>query len=75
MKKLLALIILVLFVSGCSTNTERILSLTTLGAATGAIIGHQSGNLWEGASIGAGVGAISGLIWNDILRDMYPCPR
>ncbi len=36
-----------------------------LGAATGAIIGHQSGKQGEGALIGAGVGAITGAIVGD----------
>lgn len=36
-----------------------------LGAATGAIVGHQSGRQGEGALIGAGVGALTGAIVGD----------
>ena len=36
-----------------------------LGAATGAIIGHQSGKQGEGALIGAGVGALTGALVGD----------
>lgn len=39
-----------------------------LGAASGAIIGHQSGNAGEGALIGAGVGAITGALVGDHVR-------
>jgi hypothetical protein len=50
-----------------------------LGAATGAIIGHQSGRQGEGALIGAGVGALTGAIVGDQVdenrgRPVSPAP-
>lgn len=36
-----------------------------IGAASGAIIGHQSGKQGEGALIGAGVGALTGALIGD----------
>jgi len=52
-----------LFVSSCSTGThasQNISSGALLGAAAGAVIGHQSGNALEGAALGGVVGGLAG---------------
>ena len=41
---------------------------TGLGAATGAIIGHQTGRGGEGAAIGAGLGALGGALMGSALE-------
>jgi uncharacterized protein YcfJ len=49
--------------SGCRNDAGTFAAVGTgLGAATGAIIGHQSGHAGEGALIGAGAGALGGYI-------------
>ena len=49
--------------SGCRNDAGTFAAIGTgLGAATGAIIGHQSGHGGEGALIGAGAGALGGYI-------------
>ena len=58
----LVLVIAMAF-TGCATTHHGQDSAVIgglLGAATGAIIGNQSGDAGEGALIGAGVGAIAG---------------
>jgi hypothetical protein len=52
-----------MFLSGCRNDAGTFAAIGTgLGAATGAIIGHQSGHGGEGALIGAGAGALGGYI-------------
>ena len=57
-------ILLATFV-GCATMEESMVAGGTLGAMTGAIIGHQSGETGPGAVIGAGVGALLGALSHD----------
>ena len=55
----------ILFAGGCGESnnaTDGALIGAGLGAAAGAIIGHQSGSAGEGAAIGAGAGALGGYI-------------
>lgn len=74
---------------GCATGPEAQTGTVLggiLGAATGGIIGHQSGRGLEGAALGAGIGALSGNIYGNAQdqrnyyayqqRNMYqpPCP-
>jgi len=40
-----------------------------LGAATGAIIGNQSGRAGEGAAIGAGLGALGGALMGNAMEE------
>ena len=48
---------------GCANNAKTgALIGTGLGAATGAVVGNQSGETGEGAAIGAAVGAGAGYI-------------
>lgn len=57
----------VLVLSGCAgmSDTERRTSGGgVLGAAGGAVIGSFSGHAGEGALIGAGVGALSGYLFD-----------
>ncbi|YCM42220.1 glycine zipper 2TM domain-containing protein [Verrucomicrobiaceae bacterium 227] len=52
-----------LFLSSCSTGTyasQNISSGALLGAAAGAVIGHQSGNALEGAALGGVAGGLAG---------------
>jgi|GEM_PF-1595642 len=53
----------VLFVTSCSTGTygsQNVSGGALLGAAAGAVIGHQSGNALEGAALGGVVGGLAG---------------
>ncbi len=52
---------------GCNTTPTQDGAVLggALGAATGAIIGHQSGKQGEGALIGAGTGALAGALIGD----------
>ena len=60
MRHLLAICIIGAFSAGC-TNTQKGAAWGTgIGAATGAVIGHQSGNRDKGALIGAAVGGLGG---------------
>jgi hypothetical protein len=65
MKRLLALAVVVLFVTSCATQgdqarTEGTLIGTGLGAAIGAGIGYAIGGSGTAAGIGAAVGALAG---------------
>ena len=66
MKKILVLAVAsasALFVSSCSTGTyasQNVSSGALLGAAAGAVIGHQSGRALEGATLGGVVGGLAG---------------
>lgn len=61
--------------TGCTTTQGGALWGGGLGAATGAIIGHQSGHSGPGALIGAGVGALSGALIGDAIDHSRPAPR
>jgi len=61
----LAVAILAATFAGCATMDESVVTGGTLGAMTGAIIGHQSGETGPGAVIGAGVGALLGALSHD----------
>lgn len=57
----------VLVLSGCagmSDTQRRTTQGGAIGAAGGALIGAFSGNAGEGALIGAGVGAVSGYLFD-----------
>lgn len=59
----------------CTTTQEGAVLGGGIGAGTGAIIGHQSGDAGEGALIGAGIGAITGaIIGHEIDKSKQP-PR
>lgn len=66
MRTLIISVILSLFLlSGCGqTTTSRSLSGGAMGAAAGGVIGSMSGNLGQGALIGAGVGVLSGFLYD-----------
>ncbi len=57
----------VLAMVGCNTTPVQDGAVVggALGAASGAIIGHQSGKQGEGALIGAGLGALTGALVGD----------
>jgi hypothetical protein len=61
----LAVAVLLMTFIGCATMEESAVNGATLGAMTGAIIGHQSGETGPGAVIGAGVGALLGVLAHD----------
>ena len=70
----LLILLLVIFIAGC-TGTQKGAGLGTLiGAGAGAIIGHQSGNTAEGALIGGVVGAAGGALIGDAMDTMF-CPE
>ncbi len=52
--------------AGCATHGEAGGLGAILGAAGGAIIGHQSGSAGEGAVIGAVIGGLTGIIAHDV---------
>jgi surface antigen len=58
------LLVGLLAVTGCTTM-ETTLGGAAAGGATGAIIGHQSGETGAGAAIGAGAGALLGYIYGN----------
>lgn len=67
--KVLAIAILLLFVTACAGMTQqeqRALSGGAIGAAGGAVIGAIAGSPGVGAAIGGGVGAATGALWDDI---------
>ena len=73
----LGLVIGTLIVSGCEGVGTAAQSKTVqggllgggLGAATGAIIGNQTGRAGEGAAIGAGLGALGGGLMGNALNE------
>ena len=68
--KTLTILFATLLLSGCATDTgRRVGTGTVIGGTTGAIIGNQSGRSYEGAAIGAGVGAIGGLIYDSARKE------
>ena len=76
MKKYGVLVILVLmvFVIGC-TGAQKGAGIGTLvGAGAGAIIGHQSGHTAEGALIGGAAGAAGGALIGDAAMTKF-CPE
>lgn len=76
MKKhaLFTVLVLLVFVAGC-TGTQKGAGIGTLvGAGAGAIIGHQSGHTTEGALIGGAVGAAGGALVGDAMETKY-CPE
>lgn len=59
-----------LLLSACGTTTgERVATGTVIGGTAGAVIGNQSGRSYEGAAIGAGVGALGGLIYDSARKE------
>lgn len=75
MKKyaVVTVLLLLVFVVGC-TGTQKGAGLGTLvGAGAGAIIGHQSGRTAEGALIGGAVGAAGGALVGDAMMTKF-CP-
>ena len=69
----LIVLLLLIFVVGC-TGTQKGAGIGTLvGAGAGAIIGHQSGRTAEGALIGGAVGAAGGALAGDASMTKF-CP-
>ena len=74
---LLMLAVTALAMGGCESMGTAAQSKTVqgagiggvLGAATGAIIGNQSGRAGEGAAIGAGLGALGGGLMGNALQE------
>ncbi len=63
----LTLIIVAIFLSGCSGMSyteQRTLSGGAIGAAGGALIGAAAGAPGTGAAIGAGAGAVGGYLYD-----------
>jgi uncharacterized protein YcfJ len=70
MKKILLLITITATLTNCvaptGPNTQRGSVVGGLiGAAAGAVIGHQGGNALEGAAIGGAVGAGAGAVFGN----------
>lgn len=71
---ILVLLLILVFVAGC-TGTQKGAGIGTLvGAGAGAIIGHQSGHTAEGALIGGAVGAAGGGLVGDAMETKF-CPE
>ncbi len=61
------------FAVSCTTTQEGALLGGGIGAGTGAIIGHQSGDTAEGALIGGAIGAVTGaIIGHEIDKSRQP---
>jgi hypothetical protein len=85
--KLLTIVSATSLMIGCATGPEAQSGTVLggiLGAATGGIIGHQSGRGLEGAALGAGIGALGGNMYgnaqdqrnyNSYQRSMYYQPQ
>ena len=76
MKKysLVAILLLVVAIAGC-TGTQKGAGIGTLiGAGAGAIIGNQSGHAAEGALIGGAAGAAGGALVGDSMETKF-CPQ
>jgi hypothetical protein len=60
-----------MLLAGCASDAQNgALIGGLLGAGTGAIIGHQSGEGWAGAGIGAAAGALGGyIVGNEVDKD------
>ncbi len=70
---ILMVLLLLIFVAGC-TGAQRGAGIGTLvGAGAGAIIGHQSGRAAEGALIGGAAGAAGGALIGDASMTKF-CP-
>ena len=70
---ILVVLVLMVFVVGC-TGTQKGAGIGTLvGAGAGAIIGHQSGHAAEGALIGGAAGAAGGALIGDASMTKF-CP-
>ena len=57
---LLAIVLMVGMLAGCTQTEQGAGTGAILGAGLGAVIGHQSGHAGEGAAIGAASGALLG---------------
>ena len=63
-------LVLGLFVTGCTGTQKGAAGGAIVGAGIGAIVGHQSGETAKGAAIGAAVGGLAGaLIGDQVLED------
>jgi len=75
MKKytVVALLLLLVMVAGCTGAQKGAGIGTLIGAGAGAIIGHQSGHAAEGALIGGAAGAAGGALVGDATNAKF-CP-
>jgi len=74
MKRTLAVLMLAMLVSGCTTTQKSTTIGTAAGAGLGAIIGHQSGNRDKGALIGGAAGALGGYVVGNKMEQKMFCP-
>ena len=72
MKKIIALIMLLMFVLGCQSTDTRVAEGSVIGgvvgAAAGGIIGNQVGSTAVGLGIGAVTGAVAGAVIGDKIK-------
>lgn len=72
MKKSLAVVALLMMLTGCSglsTREQRVLSGGAIGAGTGAVIGAVTGgSVLVGAAVGSAAGAVGGLVLDEVKR-------
>ncbi len=67
------ILVIGLFVAGCTGTQKGATGGAIVGAGIGAIVGHQSGETAKGAAIGAAVGGLAGaLIGDQVLEDDQP---
>jgi uncharacterized protein YcfJ len=70
---LLALLVAVLALSGCTTTQKGAGVGAATGAGLGAIIGHQSGDAAKGAAVGAAAGGLTGALIGEQMAKKF-CP-
>ena len=71
-KKHIALLVII-FLTGCTTTQKGAATGGVAGATLGGIIGHQSDNDLTGAAIGGVVGTVGGMIVGEHMAKKF-CP-
>jgi len=67
-------VVLVAFVTGCTTTQKGAGTGAAVGGGLGAIIGHQSGETAKGAALGAAIGGLGGALVGEQMDVKY-CPE
>lgn len=74
MKKVITVILLLLvFLSGCTTTQKAATMGTIAGSTVAGIVGHQTGHASEAATIGGVIGGVGGYLIGDKMKTKF-CP-